>query len=266
MENKIDSLAKSSFTSPAQKTSKCHILLREEKHEKGENWIENKYRTTLSWRLERKKRIYLKGKPGRKEISPPFPKSIRHSGKKKKSKQQPRNPEPLLLSGEVNPRQRQGRAAACAGVWWGLAMGQPMWSILQQLEMLWAWTKMPLSGLVRVYAFIRVICGMCPGAKSPVTSSSLCFQPWSGYGQNGDEGVKISLILAAAKSMVLGCVGGSNAIIISQSICRVNQSPYLVSGRYLFWGQAGRDHWVVFAFIRSAGCAALSHQHSLHIT
>lgn len=124
-----------------------------------------------------------------------------------------------------------------------------MWSILQQLEMLWAWTKMPLSGLVRVYAFIRVICGMCPGAKSPVTSSSLCFQPWSGYGQNGDEGVKISLILAAAKSMVLGCVGGSNAIIISQSICRVNQSPYLVSGRYLFWGQAGRDHWVVFAFM-----------------
>lgn len=37
MENKIDLLAKSNFTSPAQKTAKCHILLREEKHEKLEN-------------------------------------------------------------------------------------------------------------------------------------------------------------------------------------------------------------------------------------
>ena len=34
MENEIDSLAKSSFTSPAQKTSEYHVLLNEEKHEK----------------------------------------------------------------------------------------------------------------------------------------------------------------------------------------------------------------------------------------
>lgn len=47
MENKIDPLAKSNFTSPAQKTSKRHIVMRKERHKKLENCLENKYRTSL---------------------------------------------------------------------------------------------------------------------------------------------------------------------------------------------------------------------------
>lgn len=41
------------------------IFCWEEKHEKLENWIENKYRMSLSWRLGRKRRTGLKKKPGK---------------------------------------------------------------------------------------------------------------------------------------------------------------------------------------------------------
>lgn len=164
MENKIISLAKSSFTSPAQKTSKYHIFLKEEKHGKRENWIENKYRTYLSWRLEGKRSIYLKGKMGTKEASPSLPQSIRLFGKKKKGSSSGTASPFCCL---VNSAWDRGRKEVqpVLGVPRGHVMGQ-------QLQMLWASAKMPLSGSVRFYAFTRLIYSMCPGTKSLVTSSS----------------------------------------------------------------------------------------------
>lgn len=107
MKNKIDPLAKSNFTSPAQKTSKRHIVMRKERHKKLENCLENKYRTSLFWRLGRK-RTYEKEKQ-----ESTFLLNKRNAfGKKKRKKKErdrtgPRNSELLPLSGDLT--QDRGR-------------------------------------------------------------------------------------------------------------------------------------------------------------
>lgn len=111
------------------------IFCWEEKHEKLENWIENKYRMSLSWRLGRKRRTGLKKKPGKHLPS----QQVSDIQKKKKWKQQHR------AQGHRNSAwwtyTDGAQAATCAGGSAGLTMGQPKLLLLQILWVLLSWAK-----------------------------------------------------------------------------------------------------------------------------
>lgn len=158
MENKIDLLAKSNIISPAQKTAECHILLREGKHAKLENWIENKYRMSLSWRLGRKRRTGLKEKPG-KHLPSQQVSDIQK--KMKEATQSPRTRRFCL----VDLHRWRKELPPVLGVQWDLLWVSPSCYFCKYYGCCCHEQKIPLRDSVRIHAFIKVTQGMCPAAK-----------------------------------------------------------------------------------------------------
>lgn len=135
------------------------IFCWEEKHEKLENWIENKYRMSLSWRLGRKRRTGLKKKPGKHLPSQQV--SDIQKKKNESSSTEPKDTE--ILPGGLT--QMEHKLPLVLGVQRDLLWVSPSCSFCKYYGCCCHEQKIPLRGSVRIHAFIKVTQGMCPAAK-----------------------------------------------------------------------------------------------------